>query len=158
MKKYVFTLLLLSVFGCKTLSKSMSLGAVLGVSTGAGLGGGIYWKNRKDAAILAGIIGAGAGIASSYYIYKDRNNELNASLENVRDEEKKAFDTKISEALSQCMDDDQKPILTPIFKKSRVKGDRLIGGRTDWLIKPGTTSLTPEKQKLLEQIIKEKED
>ena len=111
-----FVLILISLAGCKTMTKSMSLGAVLGVSTGAGLGGGIYWKNRKDAAILAGIIGAGVGLASSYYIFKDRKDELNTSLKKIRAEEKKAFEAKISEALSQCLDDDQKPILTPIFK------------------------------------------
>jgi hypothetical protein len=152
MKKYTVLLLLMTVLSCKTMTKSISLGGTVGVLSGAGLGGGIYWQDRRKAAILSGVLGLGIGLASGYFLHNEKESELLNEIKNTKKTEKEIFEKRISEALSYCMDEEKMPVLRPKLREAVKKGGKILGGGVNWEIKPNEFNLTPEKVELLEEI------
>jgi len=149
--KWVLIIVFLELMSCKTITKSLVLGTSVGALTGGGLGGAVHYKDRKKGAIVTGIIGAGAGALTSYYLYKQNKTNHALEIESFEKSRKKICEAKINEALLYANGEVTKPEIVPKYIPGQVKGGRFIGGRVDWVMNQEDLVSTAETQNIIEE-------
>jgi len=133
-KTLLLIFLLNFLSSCSTMKESMILGTSTGLATGVAAGSIIKSSNKDKARLTAGIIGAGIGAISSYFIHKGvkakeaqvrRNTLFNLDKFGVSSIPK--FNGKLPRSIT-------KPIVKEQWVDTKVEGQKLIEGHRVWII------------------------